>query len=467
MLDELSFSFTEEGVHKENSPGYQQFMLTRIKELTKLHVLGDINVSSEAQLLVSRAEQFLKTITLPNNKIPIIGDTQSINSKLRVSSCKDFGPHIQAFDYSNSGYIILRGINIYNDEFHLILKSSHLSSYHRHDDDLAIHWYVNDEVIIGDSGLFSHEEKEHKRKYLRSHFAHSVPFVTNITPERLPALLENFPSCSIDQEMKIIKASSTAFSGVTIERSINYSEIIYNILTIEDSIITPSDESLCVNFVFPEKTNTLEISNNCVTLNSVNNTTVIESNNETSISTYFGIGNDLSNTAIASYEFNKYHPCYRALLNPTNKIRNKVKIQSTPNIHTIRINDNIFLGDIKRLSVKSINNVLTIKNKNNYDCYLTPYNDDFSFEKTLRNHIKTPNCKITFSFVAFSNDTTPELIVIFYGKDNIKTNQHRINALNENQIKVPKNALSFKLYIRIPKFSECSIRNLSWVIDNQ
>lgn len=464
LLDELSFSFTDQGVHKENSPGYQQFMLSRIKELVKLSDLGDIDVSDQAQRLIDRAEEFLRAITLPNNKIPIIGDTQSIRSTSLIPVRKQCTPYIDIFDYSQSGYIILRGINIYHDEFHFLFKSSHLSSYHRHDDDLSIHWYVNDEVIIGDSGLFSHEEKEHKRMYMRSPFAHSAPFITNTIPERTPNLLQSLPSCYIDKNKKYIKASSTAFDGIKIERIVDYSKILFNSISIEDTVKSITNEALCINFIHPEQNQKLIVKNNRVFLKSEKNQTTIECDDGVDIYRFFGMGSTLDNTAITSNTFNSYHDCFRTTFSPK-KGNNKLTLQSIPKSHKVILNKEAFNGDLKNLSAHNNNGLFLVKNNSDHNSYLTLYNSNFSFEETIEYHIRVDCDVIKFSFNASSNNLNPELLIIFYGIDNKKSGMNRVIPSTESIINIPSDSFSFKLYMKIPKHSECCIENISWVID--
>ena len=59
-----------------------------------------------------------------------------------------------------------------------------MSNYHRHDDDLSIYFFYNDELILGDCGLYSHEEDDVDRKFIRSYKAHCVPFVKDALPRR-------------------------------------------------------------------------------------------------------------------------------------------------------------------------------------------------------------------------------------------------------------------------------------------
>ena len=138
LEDEVTFAFTDEGVHKENSPGYQKMMLGRLKQLRTLAPLGEQVVSQMGERYIEKAEAFLRAITLPNGYLPMIGDTRGGDEGLPYEQKEQ----VDVLDYSASGYVIVRGVVLEKD-FHLVFKASHLSHYHRHDDDLSIHLYYN------------------------------------------------------------------------------------------------------------------------------------------------------------------------------------------------------------------------------------------------------------------------------------------------------------------------------------
>ena len=118
LLDELSFVFTEQGVHKENSPGYQKFMLSRLNLLIQLEKLGDDKLWYRAKNLADDVESFLQKITLPNGLLPAIGDTKGNDTGKKYNS----NSTLEIFDYAESGYVIARGKTLDNKPFHLVFK---------------------------------------------------------------------------------------------------------------------------------------------------------------------------------------------------------------------------------------------------------------------------------------------------------------------------------------------------------
>lgn len=173
LKNEVSYAFTDEGVHKENSPGYQKMMLERLKQLRTLAPLREQDIPQMGERYIEKAETFLRAITLPNGYLPMIGDTRGKDVGLPYKHKEK----VDVLDYSKSGYLIVRGTDGENKEFFILLKNTHESNYHRHDDDMMIYLFYDGVVVLGDGGLYKHEEQDEKRKHLRSHWAHSVPYI--------------------------------------------------------------------------------------------------------------------------------------------------------------------------------------------------------------------------------------------------------------------------------------------------
>ena len=167
LVSEINFGFTEEGVHKENSPAYHRGMLQNIfKAKEILHTLPFTHDSASELFideLLNKALYFLACIAHPDGMVPIIGDSVAIpitRSMPHLENLQNYqyheyvanlgkkGKRIQAFnDFSKSGYVTLRTPTTENPgnpthDFHLIFKCGLLSTYHRQDDDLNILLYA-------------------------------------------------------------------------------------------------------------------------------------------------------------------------------------------------------------------------------------------------------------------------------------------------------------------------------------
>lgn len=183
LQDEIDFAFTRQGVHVENSPGYQWFMIKVLQETkTMLEVYGLALPDVDFEQIVGRAEDFLEAIALPDNSLPLIGDTQfkkKQNSHVAALRGKsDRLSDVGVYDYSESGYVIVKDTRSLARGIHLIFKNTHLSDYHRHNDDLSVHLAVGDAVFFGDAGLYSHNQMDLGRRYAKSAWAHTTVFPT-------------------------------------------------------------------------------------------------------------------------------------------------------------------------------------------------------------------------------------------------------------------------------------------------
>jgi hypothetical protein len=241
LKDEVMFAFTDEGVHKENSPGYQKTMLGRLKQLRTLAPLGEQEISQMGERYIAKAENFLRVITLPSGYLPMIGDTRGWDEGLAYEQ-KD---QVDVLDYSASGYVVIRGVGDDGLEFFLLFKNTHESNYHRHDDDLMIFLDVDGETVFGDGGLGMHHESDPRRKHLRSPYSHSVPLVNRSfikDKSKLPAA----PYLAVDKKSCLLTAVSMGF-GVKVKRIVDYSRLVSGVLVVEDQC---DESSLSSNWCF-------------------------------------------------------------------------------------------------------------------------------------------------------------------------------------------------------------------------
>ncbi|MCO7227697.1 heparinase II/III-family protein [Halomonas sp. CnH100-B] len=244
LISEVKVAFTEEGVHKENSPGYQKMMLGRLKLLKDFSLLNEQSVSDLANRYIERAQKFLEVLTLPSGFLPTIGDTQDEDIGLYSAIQED---ECLVYDYTSSGYFVCKGNSKKIGEYFLLVKCVHDSNYHRHDDDLMVYLWCNGNVVLSDNGLFSHNEKDQARIFLRSPLAHCVPFVKG-KPERDMSKLSKSPLLSLDKTNKKIYGESWSH-GEKITRIVDFSCLDNGSLVIYDE---SEAEQIYSNFCFGE-----------------------------------------------------------------------------------------------------------------------------------------------------------------------------------------------------------------------
>ena len=246
LKDEVTFAFTDEGVHKENSPSYQKMMLSRLKQLRTLAPLGEQEIPHMGERYVDKAEAFLRAITLPNGYLPMIGDTRGGDEGLPYEQQEQ----VDVLDYSASGYVIIRGNDGLGKEFFMLLKNTHESNYHRHDDDMMIYLFYDGEVVLGDGGLYNHQEQDEKRKHLRSYLSHSVPYLEK-TAIRKKQDLSAGPLIKINNNREISMCSR--MFGEELHREIKVSHTSALEVGVRDSLSSGVDGTVCSNFFFEKK----------------------------------------------------------------------------------------------------------------------------------------------------------------------------------------------------------------------
>lgn len=202
LNDELDFSFTSEGVHKENSPGYHQFVfkifLSIIEEFPS-YVLKDLD--SKFNDIASKALTYITYILRPDNNLPIIGDTElkptsdayhnffsgTIEYENFLYSLtqgkRGKAPLKNNMVYPKSGYAVFRNTwgneKDFTDSMHLIFKAGCSSQYHHQQDENNFVLYAFGEDWIIDSGLYNYINKDPIRHYARRRQAHNIPVISN------------------------------------------------------------------------------------------------------------------------------------------------------------------------------------------------------------------------------------------------------------------------------------------------
>lgn len=251
LLDELDFAFTEEGVHVENSPGYQLFMLERVRLLGELRGLGDHEISASSAAVIDKVRTFLNAITLPDGSLPLIGDTKG-SDRWEHGGVTD---GIKFFDYTKSGYFVAKGVGSSGESLHLVFKCSHRSHYHRHDDDLSIHLYWDGETVLGDGGLGFYQEKDARRVFVRGAGAHNTRYPLNEVAERRVASLMQPPRMGVD-DGSIVWAETSCWGG-RLRREVDISSLKDGRVVLKDFWLEwPSDAEAgdAANFFLPYPT---------------------------------------------------------------------------------------------------------------------------------------------------------------------------------------------------------------------
>lgn len=213
---ELSYAFTADGVHVENSPAYHHGMISNLfKSLSYVYELTrDDFIKNHLQSL-SGCVPFLKWITRPDSTLPPIGDSEEkiVNDRLaRKLNPVEYETAPKGLRIFGEGYAIWReeGNSVY-----ATMKSCLSGRFHRHDDDCSITLWVEGVNLIIDSGLLFYKEKDPERIWVRSPKGHSGFEIEGFSPSRD---LFN-PNSDRSKVIKVNNNTAKGFMGMYPEHS--------------------------------------------------------------------------------------------------------------------------------------------------------------------------------------------------------------------------------------------------------
>ena len=239
LQHEIAFAFTSEGVHKENSPGYHGGMITNLERARV--VLSCINeeVAVDLEDLYEKALTFLAWMSRPDRFLVYLGDTvmrrpsapqsvQSVSSYQNVQWAVTNGedgtpPPSNSKVWPESGYAVYRSTwDPWPGHLHLVMKCGAQSQYHMHDDDLHVllHAYGQDWLI--DSGMYSHNQRDPVRIYMRSSLAHNVPYFKNLEVSRGLAQRQRSTISMTESEKgeTVFEATTHMYKGAKVQRQV-------------------------------------------------------------------------------------------------------------------------------------------------------------------------------------------------------------------------------------------------------
>ena len=236
--DELANAFSSEGIHVENSPHYHVHMMNNLVHTIEIfkEMEVDSNFISEMSRIAKSTILYYHAIKRENGTIPCIGDSHEEPPKFNNISKNYIKKNTEKnnllgfYSFPKTGYCYWKS-NWSGMSVHLSLKNSHLSRYHRHDDDLSCTLNIGGIDVFIDGGLYKYEEKDEKRIYLRSPFSHSTIVLPGSKPQRnLGYEINN----SSQPDIKKFTALSAMWKGNIAKRTIQM--LSSNNYEINDSI---------------------------------------------------------------------------------------------------------------------------------------------------------------------------------------------------------------------------------------
>lgn len=242
---EVGKSFSDDGVHIENSPQYHETILASVLQIERfVESFEGAGFIENSQLFASNALEYLAYIIRPDGCHPPIGDTivqPPVNNFAWLASCDAYKHFLytktkgeEGVDapswhrvFPHSGYAIFRGNPAKfsaADRPHIVFKCGYLSYYHRQDDDNNIVVFAFGEEWLTDGGLYKHDHVDPQREHMRSHFAHNVMAPVGVKAARryCPSTAPRIDSYSSDEKSAWVRGITTMFPGYTYQRTFAY-----------------------------------------------------------------------------------------------------------------------------------------------------------------------------------------------------------------------------------------------------
>ena len=167
--------FTDQGVHRENSPFYHGFTLTALE---RLRVPERIQLP-EVGAIIERAEMVSPWLTYPDGRWVPVGDTAGrgppLSEAVQPHCLGDDRGCWAVADLTESGYAVIRSMPEAAEGGSLLFISAMGDAIaHKHADDLGFVLMEGGREIFVDSGKYGYN-KDELRSYVISARAHNIP----------------------------------------------------------------------------------------------------------------------------------------------------------------------------------------------------------------------------------------------------------------------------------------------------
>ena len=236
-------TFSETGMHQENSPEYHNMVSRMYRELEHFLMQNGMSFGSGVLRKLEFSSRHMNRLAKPDGKIPAIGDTGS------QRAVKSF--NWDSFHDSMSGFSILKSEEC---RAYLAFICGYSAKAHKHADDLSILLNFQGEDFFVDSGKYNYGKNKF-RSYVVSYKAHS-----SFTPNRAYARPEDNRYSRViatdhyldSSEFKLASGHNRGFKGARLRRSV-YMVPGHSAIVINDLGQSSNNEAWVHRFVLSPK----------------------------------------------------------------------------------------------------------------------------------------------------------------------------------------------------------------------
>lgn len=216
--------YTDEGIHREHSPGYHFFVTDFLTRLRVAELFPEVENVPE---IVRRAEANRAWMVYPNREVSRIGDNRAAGEPLtQTSSTRVVGGREYAVgDFTRSGYAIVRTLGDVPPERQsmLFMTAMQNSRAHKHADDLSFELFEAGRRILIDTGSYDFQW-DAMRHYAFSAAAHNTVDLVEapVTPRQTPPYGSGLQPIRVEKEEFVLSGQVKRAETFNHRRTLRY-----------------------------------------------------------------------------------------------------------------------------------------------------------------------------------------------------------------------------------------------------
>lgn len=249
-------TFSETGMHQENSPEYHNMVSRMFRELEEFLNANELTLGEDVLTKLRHAAKHMPRIAKPDGKVPNIGDS---GSQRRVDSF-----NWDSFHDEMSGFTVLKD---QSTEMYLAFICGYSAKAHKHADDLSVLLNYRSKDFFIDSGKYNYGKNKY-RSFVVSYRGHSS--FSAGRPYKRPDDNRYSRTIATDhfldaKQIKLVSGYNDGFENARLRRSV-YALPGRNLVLIRDQGASKGEEDWTHRFVLSPEVEVEELSDGTVKL---------------------------------------------------------------------------------------------------------------------------------------------------------------------------------------------------------